>query len=270
MTRSQEYNVRPAIVADVPTLSDRRVAFDAPWQWLAAGWQDMWQIPRISLTYGGVFAMFALALVAGLWWAGSLTMFLALAGAFLLGGPVLAVGLCAASQRLQRGEDVTFADVALAGFAARGQLGLFGGMLLLIALVWLQLAFLLLMLFFGPTGLPPVDDFARTLLMTPRGLGLLVTGTLVGGMLAVLVYAISVISVPLLLISQCDVITAASASVRTVLRNPKPMLLWAALIVAISALGLATLLAGLIIAFPLLGHASWHAFTDILGDPVEK
>ena len=43
------------------------------------------------------------------------------------------------------------------------------------------------------------------------------------------------------------------------------MLLWAALIAAVIGLGLATLYLGLVVAVPLIGYATWHAYRDLVG-----
>ncbi len=256
----------PHVVADVLP-APRRVPFDAPWAWLAAGWRDLWTIPGISLTYGFVFAATALALSLGLWRMQAHSLFLALAGGFLLIGPLVAVGLYEASRRLQLGDKLKLSDVVAAGMGARGQLAFFGIVLLFTLMVWLQLAFLLLMMFLGNAGLPPASAFVQTLLFTPRGLGLLIVGSLVGGIIAATVFAISVVAVPLLLVSRTDAVTAARASIDAVVANPKPMMLWAALIVVIMGAGFVTMLIGLAVAFPLVGHATWHAYCDIYGTP---
>ena len=245
-----------------PPISLRRVPFDAPWDWLAAGWRDMWTIPGISLVYGAVFAILSVALTLGLMELGLQSLILALGGGFLLIGPLFAVGLYDASRRLEVGAPVSIGDVLSAGFRAPGQLGFFGAILAFVFFVWVQLAFLLFMLFMGATGLPPPSEFVPVLLFTPRGLGLLVVGTIVGGVLATLVFAMSAISVPLLLTRRADAVTAIRTSFTAVIENPKPMLLWAALIAAFTLLGIATLFTGLVIVFPLVGHATWHAFRN--------
>ena len=84
--------------------------------------------------------------------------------------------------------------------------------------------------------------------------------------LAFLVFAISAISVPLLMTRRLDAVTAIGASVAAVQLNPKAMMLWAALIAGFMALGIATLFVGLVIAFPLIGHATWHACRDLVRD----
>lgn len=242
----------------------RTVPFDAPWEWLAGGWRDLWTSPAIGLTYGAAFAIGAAAMTAGLFEFGMQSLILALAGGFLLLGPLLGVGLYETSRRLAAGRPVTLAGVLGAGLTAPGQLGFLGATLAFIFFVWLQLALLLFMLFLGSRGLPPAAEFIPTLLFTPSGLGLLVVGTIVGAVLAVIVFAISAVSVPLMLVCRKDAVSSMAVSVEAVYRNPKPMLLWAALIAGFVALGLASFAVGLVVAFPLIGHATWHAFRDLV------
>jgi uncharacterized membrane protein len=241
-----------------------RVAFDAPWNWLACGWRDLWAAPRVSLAYGAVFAALSIGLTLGLMASGVESLVLALVGGFLLIGPVAAVGLYETSRRLESGQSVGLRDALRAGVQAPGQLGFFGAILAFVYFVWVQSAFLLLMLFLGSKPLPPASEFLPTLLFTAHGLGLLVTGTIVGGVLAFLVFAISAISVPLLMTRRMDAVTAIAASLAAVISNPKPMALWAALIAGFMALGIATMFVGLVVAFPLIGHATWHAFRDLV------
>ncbi len=241
-----------------------QVAFDAPWGWLARGWGDLWAAPRVSLAYGAVFASLSIGLTLGLMAGGLESLVLAIGGGFLLIGPVAAVGLYETSRRLESDQSVGLRDGLRAGVRAPGQLGFFGAILAFAYFVWVQLAFLLFMLFLGSKPLPPASEFLPTLLFTAHGLGLLVAGMIVGGVLAFLVFAISVISVPLLMTRRMDAVTAIAASLAAVVANPKPMALWAALIAGFMALGIATLFIGLVIAFPLIGHATWHAFRDLV------
>jgi uncharacterized membrane protein len=253
--------------APIAGVTIERVAFDAPWGWLAAGWKDKWTIPRISRAYGAAFALLSLALTLGLAVTGLQSLVLALAGGFLLIGPIAAVGLYEASRRLESGESITARDLLRAGLGAPGQLAFFGAILAFLYVVWLQLAFLLFMLFLGTSGLPPPSAFVPTLLFTPAGLALLVCGTAVGCVLAVTAFAISVVSVPLLMTRRADAVTAITASLAAVAANLKPLALWAALIAGGIILGVATLYTGLILAFPLIGHATWHAYRDLVREP---
>ncbi|NKB16805.1 MAG: DUF2189 domain-containing protein [Sphingomonadales bacterium] len=227
------------------------VAFDAPWVWLAGGWRDFWAAPVVSFFYGSIFASLAALLTAGLLARGLESLILPLSGGFLLVGPALAVGLYETSRRLEANETVRLVDILQAVLRCCGRLSFFGAMLGFVYVIWLQLAFLLLMLFLGSNHLPPARDFVAMLLFTPMGLGLLVAGTLVGGALGLLVFSISVVSVPLLMTRRIDAVTAVATSLSAVLRNPKPMLLWAALIAGFMSLGLATVFVGLVVSVSL-------------------
>ena len=144
------------------------------------------------------------------------------------------------------------------------RLGLLAALLLFLYLVWVRIAFMLLALFLGTSGLPPVREFTTTLLFTPHGLGLLIVGTAVGALLAAVAFTMTVISIPLLMDRRVDVFTAIVASGEAVAMNPRPLALWAALIAGFIALGVATIGAGLVFVFPLLGHATWHAYRDLV------
>ncbi len=247
-----------------PGIAVRRVAFDAPWDWLAAGWRDLWRTPAVSLGYGLAFAIVSAGLTVGLWSAGLQSLILALAGGFMLIGPLLAVGLYRISKKLETGEVATFSDIMASKRECMTRLGFFGVILLLVFMVWMQLAFLLFMLFSGGQGLPPPEEFVHMLLFTSNGLGLLVVGSAVGAALALFVFTISAVSVPLLMERDVDVVTAISTSANAVIHNPQALLLWAALVAGFMVLGILTLFAGLILAFPLVGHATWHAYRALV------
>jgi uncharacterized membrane protein len=232
--------------------------------WLAAGWRDFWFAPVVSLCYGGVFAGLAAALSIGLFSYGLEALILPLGGGFLLIGPVAALGLYETSRRLETYESVELVDITRAAFRMAGRASFFAAILGFIYLVWVQIAFLLVMLFMGTSQLPPAKEFIPTLLFTPPGLALLLVGTCAGSLLALLVFCLSVVSVPLLMTRDVDAVTAVRTSVAAVVQNPKPMLLWAGLIAGFMVLGLATLFVGLVVVFPLIGYATWHAFRDIV------
>lgn len=258
------------ILAPSSGVAVSKIPFDAPRSWLEAGWRDMWAVPRISLAYGTAFALLAMAVAWSLTSVGWASVILALCGGLVLIGPLLAAGLYEISRRLEAGETVEFRDVVSAVVNARGPLSFFGVILAFAFFVWLELAFLLLMLFMGTNAVPPLTDFVPTLLFTPHGQGLFAVGTLVGGVLAAIVYTISVISVPLLMTRRIDAVTAMSVSLEAVVQNPKPMMLWAVLIAWLMALGIATFGVGLVFAFPLVGHATWHAYRSLVSDDLGK
>ncbi len=243
--------------------SIREIAPEAPWTWLAAGWQDLWRVPQISLAYGVAFSLISAALTFGLFYLGLAYLLLPLAAGFMLLGPLLAVGLYEASRRLEAGEPIRFRDVVFVSTRAPGQLAFIGILLMLFMLAWVRLATLLFALFMQ-SSFPPVEQWVSVLLFTPNGLGLLVVGSTVGALLAVAAFTISAVSVPMLLVRDIDAVTAMIASVEAMRRNFWPMLLWGWLITILVGLGLATLYVGLAITFPLVGHATWHAYRALV------
>ncbi|MGI9477784.1 MAG: DUF2189 domain-containing protein [Hyphomicrobiaceae bacterium] len=248
-----------------PGVAVRKVSVEAPWDWLAAGWRDIWEHPHISLGFGFIFCGLAVLLFFGLSLAGLQSLILALAGGFMIIGPIFAVGLYDLSRRVANDEAVTSRAVLLSGANAPGQLIFLGAILMFIYYVWIQIAFLLFMLFFGSAAsFPPTSQFVATLLFEPQGLGLLITGTLVGAVLATLAFSISVVSVPLLTVRRMDAVSAIGVSIAAASRNFRPMALWAGLIGFIIAVGFLTCFVGLVFAFPLIGHATWHAFNDLV------
>src|SRR5215468_8236139 len=118
MANTTSQSRRASRSSPIAGVTVERVPFDAPWNWLAAGWRDLWAAPRISLAYGALFALLSVGLMLGLLVTGLPSLVLALAGGFLLVGPVAAVGLYEASRRLEAGRSVDFAEVIGAGLNA--------------------------------------------------------------------------------------------------------------------------------------------------------
>jgi uncharacterized membrane protein len=243
----------------------RQVALTAPFAWLAKGWRDLWNAPHISLAYGAIFSALAYAIAYQLTRIQALPMLLPLAGGFLLVGPLLAGGLYEMSRRQERGESVRFGDVLPSVWDARTQLAYFGIVLLLLYFFWIRVALLLFMLFFGPADFPPFQDFLHALFFTQPGQGLLLIGTATGAIFAIAAYSISAISVPMIFDRRVDAVTAMMSSIQAVHHNLLPMALWAVLIVALTGIGFAAIFIGLAITFPLIGHATWHAYRALAG-----
>lgn len=248
-----------------PGITIRSVSVEAPWDWIHAGWRDMWLHPHISLGFGVVFTVLALLFFIGLTFIDMQSVILALAGGFFIISPAFAVGLYDLSRRIEAGAPVSLRAVVMSAAHAPGQLGFLGAILAFLYYIWIQIALLLFMLFFGgATGFPPASEFVETLLYTRHGLGLLIVGTIIGAVLAATAFSIAVVSVPLLTVRPLDAISAINISFQAVARNYKPMALWAALIGFVIAIGFLTSFIGLVFAFPLIGHASWHAFREVI------
>ena len=238
---------------------------DRPWTWLAAGWRDFLSAPKVGLAYGAIFAGFGLVITAGAWAAGVIYLTLPLAAGFMLIGPILAVGLYDTSRRLALGERPTIAQAAAAWKGNSTQIALLGVLLLIIFLFWIRVASLLFALFFSKSALS-LGHLIDETLFSLNGISFLVVGSLIGAVLAIGVFAVSVVSVPMLLDRPVNVFTAVATSIEVARRNPKTMALWAGLIVLFTGVGLVTFYVGLVVALPLLAHASWHAYRDTVGN----
>jgi uncharacterized membrane protein len=244
-------------------LSVRAPTMDDPWQWLQAGWRDTWRQPGLSLGYGCAFVLVGLAVTAGLWASGLESLIPVFAAGFTLLGPVLAAGLYEISRKHEAGEKATLVDAAVWRLARPGQIAFLSYSLMFLFLIWLRVATLLYALFVHDNYMP-IDEFAAFVLTTSQGLSMLMVGTAVGAVLAFIAFAISALSVPILLRHDIDAISAMATSVRTVVRYPGPMLLWAWLVAVLIALGMMTMFIGLIVVFPLVGHATWHAYRALI------
>jgi uncharacterized membrane protein len=255
-------------MADVVTMGGlaarvRPVPIDRPWAWLAAGWRDMTQVPAISMTYGVGLVGVSFAVTLGAVWGGWYYMVLPLVAGFFFFAPVLAVGLYETSRRLEMGERPSLGDAIGALRRNGAQIVTMGLILMLCNLAWVRIATLLYALFFSTIN-PTLAGLIDALLFSPISIPFLAVGSAIGCVLAVIVFAIGAVSIPMLLDRDVHVMTAVATSVAAVRLNWKPMTLWAALIVAFTSLGFATLYVGLAVALPLLGHASWHAYRDVV------
>lgn len=239
----------------------RSIATRQPLDWLAAGWQDLRANPLPSLAYGLLFALGGDLIILSLLEHPHL-LSVAISGFFLL-APLLAAGLYELSRARTQGESLLFID-SLRCFRRNGQsLAIFGLILALTAVFWERisaLAFALIAIDSPGSG----SVFLSEIILSGEHLGFSFAWLAVGALLAVLVFALSVVSVPLMLDRNVDVVTAMMASQEAFAINLGPLLAWALLIVALTIFGFATLLFGLVVIMPILGHASWHAYRDLV------
>jgi uncharacterized membrane protein len=239
------------------------IRFSDPFRWLALGWRDFVRAPGIGLFYGAVFMVMGWALLKVYEQAPAYT--LALSAGFLLMGPFLCLGLYRVSQRLEAGQKPDFGDSLLAWDTRTGQLAIFGFVLLVLEMLWGRATLVLFAVSFD--GMP---DFKGSLLalLDPENIGFITAWAAVGALFAGLIFAVSVISIPMILDRQTDAITAGLTSLRLVLTQTGVMLWWGALIAFITVLALLPWFAGLLVAGPVIGHASWHAYRSAVARPV--
>lgn len=242
-----------------------------PLVWLVYAWRDMARVGWVSFAHGLVLAVLGAAIVAI-----AHQRFWLLAGAlsgFMVIAPVLATSLYALSRALERGEE---ADVSVVlktwlnwqnshlnkwgnDYWAMVQ---FGALLALAATGWVLTSAALITLLAPAPILGPLD-FVRHVVLAQDS-WLFELWLAMGGVMAAPMFASSVVSMPLLLDRRVTLMQAVLTSWQTVLANPIPMGLWAAIIMGFTLLGLGSLLLGLIAVIPMLGHASWHAYRDLV------
>jgi uncharacterized membrane protein len=236
------------------------ITYAMPFQWLARGWWDMLQRPVPALVHGAVVALFGIVL---LWVAHR--QFWLLAGAFsgfLLIGPLAATGLYAVSRAIERGHEATL-GTALAAWRPRDhRLVLFGVLLAAAGTCWVLTSASLITAFAPRPVLDPID-FLHVVVIDDQTY-LFEAWLALGGVLVAPVYASSVVAIPLLLERRIGVLAAVLTSWRAVMQSPGPMALWGALLLAITFIGMSTLLLGLVVAVPWLSYASWHAYRDLV------
>lgn len=252
--------------AEIVPLAEQRRRYlpaSAAFGWLSAGWRDLVTRPGPSLAYGVAIFAISLAVVWGLFVLElDYILFPALAG-FMVVGPLIAIGLYQKSRALENGEPVSLADMLFVKAGSGGQVAYTGAILCLLMLLWMRAAVIIYALFFGLTPFPGLDHVAQMLFTTPEGWGMLLVGTVVGGLFAAFSFAISAFGVPLLLDRKLDAFTAMGTSISMVWRNAPVMLTWGAIVLVLFLLSVGTGLLGLIVVFPLLGHATWHAYKAI-------
>ncbi len=255
----------PAVAPPLVTESRfaRRLPRQAAFAWLRAGWQDLRTVPGPSLAYGIAIYLVSVAVVVGLFALGwDYILFPALAG-FMVVGPILATGLYEKSRRLAAGESVSLWRMLRVEARSGGQILFIGVILCLLMLLWMRAAVIIYALFFGLRPFPGLDHVAAMLFTTFTGWSMLIVGGLIGGLFAAFSFAISVFSVPMLLNERLDAFTAMGTSIAMVWNNLPVMLTWGAITLLLFLASLVVGLLGLIVVFPLLGHATWHAYKAV-------
>jgi uncharacterized membrane protein len=246
--------------ADAAQIMVRPLRTMQPLSWLERAWHDIQHTPGTSFAHGVALALFGwilLLLARDRFWA--------LAGAlsgFLLIAPVLATGLYAISRALERGESAGSATVIAVWRSLDRRLVVFGLLLAAAGTGWVMTSAALITLM-APGMIHTPVDFLRHVVANQDS-WLFELWLMLGALLAAPVFASSVIAIPLMLDRPVGVLSAVLTSWRVVLENPIPMVVWATLVMGFTLLGLASMLLGLVFVIPMLGHASWYAYRDVL------
>lgn len=227
--------------------------------WLKLGWRDLRSAAGISLLHGLTVVLLSYLVLATtlLRW----ELVIIAVSCFVFAGPFLATGLYAVSRTLEAGRRPTLADAVGAWRNASHCLIRFGLLLVFIGAWWVGLS-TFMFYFFVDVSIADPMDFMRYVLTQQDALFAL--WTLLGGLYAALTFAITVVTMPLLADRDVNSAVALQTSVRSVSENPVTMVLWAMVIMAVTALCFLTGMLGFLVLYPLLGHASWHVYRDLV------
>lgn len=245
----------------VSAIKVNKVDAMAPFQWLSSGLNDFKTIKLPSLIYGLSFALIGLFLVfmaskTPIWSAAFTT-------AFFLIGPFLAIGLYDLSRQVEEDEKPNLLSSVKIIRENVLSLGIFVVALGFLMMIWLRVAALVAGVYFNDIEL--ITKGWTVIFEGGRSFEFILFFLVFGFFIAQLVFSISVVSIPMLLHRKVDVITAITTSLRVVMKNPIAMLIWAILIVLLISLGMMFAFIGLAITLPIIGHASWHAYRDLVG-----
>ena len=233
-----------------------------PFRWLARGWQDYVRCPKVGFFYGLCFFLMGHAL----WYVfhAAPAYVLALSAGFLLMGPFLCLGIYDGSRACEIGQRPSLRSSLTSWLPTKGTMAIFAGVLLILEMLWGRASLVVFAVTFNT--MPDTSHLLREL-FSLENIEFLITYTVVGAIFAGLIFVTSAISIPMILDRKVDAISAGLTSIRACLQNPGVMLLWGALITVVVVVAMLPWFLGLLVAGPVLGHATWHAYRTIVPPP---
>jgi uncharacterized membrane protein len=242
-------------------LAVRRIAPADLLQALARGWHDFSAMPSHAVFLCVIYPLLGLWLIGLAAGYSLLPLAFPLAAGFALIGPFAAIGLYELSRRREQGLDTTTKHALdVLRSPSLGAIIVLGLLLMAIFLIWLAVAQSLYVATFGYAAPASVPQFVVDVFTTPAGWTLIVAGTAVGFLFAVLVLTIGVVSFPLLLDRDVGAAVALLTSIRVVLANPLTIALWGFIVAALLVVGSVPFFVGLTVVMPVLGHSTWHLY----------
>lgn len=254
MTTTEPYKPPPRPVIRSVTTADVSAA-------LRAGLNDFLAAPRYGLFFGGFYVFGGILIFLCLGVFDMRWMIFPVAIGFPLAGPFAAAGLYEVSRRLERRHPLVWREIlSVVVHQQRREFGWMAFTTLFIFWVWMYQVRLLLAIFLGTKSFSSLEAFAGLIVSTQAGVSFIIVGSLIGLVLALVLFSVTVISMPLLLDRDVDFVTAMITSIATVFKNPVPMLGWGILITVVVIISMLPAFLGLLVTFPVLGHATWHFY----------
>lgn len=225
---------------------------NAPWRWLRKGWADFKAAPKLSLLFGVVIMLVSMGISLLAWQLGRFALLATLLSGFVFLAPLLAVGLYCVSRELEAGRVPELADSFVLAKRVMGKAAVFAIVQVVIVLLWSRAGMMV-------SALVPTESGDQNTLME-----FLLIGSAVGSLFATFTFAVAAFSLPMIADRDVDMVTACISSVNAVIRNKITMMVWAGIIVVLTAIGFATAFLGLIVVMPLLAYGAWHAYRELL------
>ncbi|HAY91697.1 MAG TPA: hypothetical protein DCY34_08560 [Rhodobacteraceae bacterium] len=249
------YSDRPL---GVPTIG--RIDFALIQHACRLAWNDLRTAPRFGLFFAGVYVALGWGMLYLAYATGQTYWAVLVVSGFPIIGPFAAVGLYEVSRRLDMGLPLNWADIlTVIAHQRKRQLPSISAVIIVILLFWFFLGHMIFALFMGLSVMTNISS-SIDVFLTPNGLMMLGFGTVIGAAFSLLVYMITVISLPLLLDREVDFVTAMITSFQTVQTNFMVMIGWALFIAVLTFVAMIPAFVGLFLTLPLFGHASWHVY----------
>jgi uncharacterized membrane protein len=242
--------------SDAPKKEILKLNFSDPFIWLRRGWQDLLSFKSCTTFFGVCF--FVMAVVLGIVFRNKPEYTMSIVSGCLLLGPFLALGLYEVSRRNELGLPKSFIQSTTCWRNHIRSMGMLVLVLIVLELLWGRASLVVFAVFFN-TGMPSTTGVMEAI-FNAQNLEFLLVYAMVGGVFAALVFAVSVVSIPMILDRDTDAISAAITSIQVVFVNLPVMLLWGALLTVLVAVALIPAGLGLIVIGPWLGYATWHAY----------